>query len=82
MLKHAGGPALVTVAYRDSEIALTTRDSGAAEGASTPERGEPGHGLIGMRERAALFGGTLTAHTRSNGGFEVTAILPYTVGGA
>jgi signal transduction histidine kinase len=83
VLKHAGGAhALVTVAYCDSEIALTTRDSGAAEGGSTPERGEPGHGLIGMRERAALFGGTLTAHTRSNGGFEVTAILPYTVGGA
>jgi signal transduction histidine kinase len=36
-----------------------------------------GHGVIGMRERAALFGGTLTALPRPDRGFEVTAILPY-----
>jgi signal transduction histidine kinase len=36
-----------------------------------------GHGLIGMRERAALFGGTLTAAPRNGHGFEVRAVLPY-----
>jgi signal transduction histidine kinase len=36
-----------------------------------------GHGLIGMRERVALFGGTLTTHALPNG-FRVAAILPYT----
>ena len=36
-----------------------------------------GHGLIGMRERTALFGGTLTAGPRDGRGFEVRASLPY-----
>ena len=36
----------------------------------------PGHGLAGMRERAALFGGTFTAGNRADGGFEVRAHLP------
>jgi signal transduction histidine kinase len=83
VIKHAAGAHVrVTVAYRDDEITLTTCDSGSAADTSIPESDEPGHGLIGMRERAALFGGTLTAHARSNGGFEVAAVLPYTVRGA
>jgi signal transduction histidine kinase len=36
-----------------------------------------GHGLIGMRERVAMFGGTLSARPRAGRGFEVTAVLPY-----
>jgi len=38
-----------------------------------------GHGLIGMRERAGLLGGTLTAGPREGGGFEVAASLPVRV---
>ncbi|MDQ3826359.1 MAG: sensor histidine kinase, partial [Actinomycetota bacterium] len=42
--------------------------------------GKPGHGLIGMRERAALHHGTLVAGRQPNGGFAVHARLPYQVG--
>jgi signal transduction histidine kinase len=41
-----------------------------------------GHGLVGMRERAALFGGTLTAAPRNEHGFQVQAVLPYGEGRA
>jgi signal transduction histidine kinase len=39
------------------------------------ERG-PGHGLIGMRERVALLGGTFSAGPTADGGFVVSAVLP------
>ncbi len=41
-----------------------------------PSGGRPGHGLIGMRERAALYGGTLETGPGRNGGFRVAAVLP------
>jgi signal transduction histidine kinase len=45
------------------------RDSG-------PESANGGHGLIGMRERATLLGGSFDAD-RNNGTFRVRAMLPY-----
>jgi signal transduction histidine kinase len=78
VVKHAGrAHTKVTLGYRPDALELTIADSGN----SAPSAASPGgHGLVGMRERAALFGGTLTAGPRDGHGFEVRASLPY--GGA
>ena len=77
VVKHAGrAPTRVLVGYGSDALELTIRDSGGRV-ARPPARGPGGHGLIGMRERAALFGGTLTAGPRDDRGFEVHASLPY-----
>jgi signal transduction histidine kinase len=80
--KHAGqARASVTVGYRPQALELRVVDSGDATG--THAHGiaaAGGHGLVGMRERAAMFGGTLTARPRAERGFEVTAVLPYSEG--
>jgi signal transduction histidine kinase len=76
--KHAGtARASVTVGYRPQALELSVVDSGddAAAGDTMPAPG--GHGLVGMRERAAMFGGTLTARPLADRGFEVNAVLPY-----
>lgn len=50
----------------------------ADDGAPRPEgAGRPGHGLVGMRERAAMHGGTFSAGPLPEGGFGVSASLPY-----
>ena len=59
-----------------TQLELTIRDSGDRT-AGAPAAGSGGHGLIGMRERAALFGGTLSAGPCADHGFEVHASLPY-----
>jgi signal transduction histidine kinase len=72
-LKHAGeAHADVLVRYEPGAVTLEIQDSGAG-GATV--RGT-GHGLIGMRERVAMFGGELEAAPRTEGGFAVRARLP------
>jgi signal transduction histidine kinase len=74
VVRHAGGaPAAVTVRYGEEALELVVAD----EGDGSPSRPGGGHGLVGMRERAALFGGTLSAERRNGNGFEVRATLPY-----
>ncbi|MDQ3858442.1 MAG: histidine kinase [Actinomycetota bacterium] len=72
--KHAGAAAHARVVIRHGGEALevSVTDDGHAEGASAPG----GHGLIGMRERVALYGGELEAGPTAAGGFGVRALLP------
>ncbi len=77
-LKHAGSAqALVTVAYEPNEVVLSIEDDGEGprDGYELSEAGG-GHGLLGMRERAALYGGIVQAGRRRGGGFAVRARLP------
>jgi signal transduction histidine kinase len=77
VVKHAGGARTeVTLAYKPEGLELTIVDHG--DGARPAPLGAPsdGHGVIGMRERATLFGGTLTAEALP-AGFKVSATLPY-----
>ena len=72
-LKHAGpARADVVVRYEPTAVTLEVRDSGTgkANGHGT------GHGLVGMRERVAMFGGELDAAAQPDGGFAVRARLP------
>ncbi|HEY9288037.1 MAG TPA: histidine kinase, partial [Candidatus Dormibacteraeota bacterium] len=75
VLKHAHAQHLeIAIGYRPREIQLRIRD----DGSGPPRGGGGGHGLVGMRERVALFGGQLSAEPRPGGGFEVLATLPTT----
>jgi signal transduction histidine kinase len=76
VVKHAGrAHTTVVLGYRPDALELTVTDTG--DGAAAPVPAPGGHGLVGMRERAALFGGSLTAGPRGDHGFEVHAVLPY-----
>ncbi|MFB6768759.1 sensor histidine kinase [Streptomyces sp. NPDC056337] len=82
VLKHApGADATVELAYRAGEMTVSVTDDGHADGPrvgadsdTIAERG--GHGLIGMRERAKLYGGTIVVGPRGEGGFGVLLTLP------
>jgi signal transduction histidine kinase len=73
-LKHAGeATATVAIRYEKDSLELEIVD----DGAGTPSAvGSGGHGLVGMRERVALYGGRLDAGRRPGGGFAVRVLLP------
>jgi len=76
VLKHAGPVhAEVVLRYGSSDIEIEVTDEGATAPAPRETR-NAGHGVIGMRERAALFGGELSVMQRAEGGFCVRARLP------
>lgn len=72
--KHAGpARADVVVRYCPDAVEVVVRDDGRGASAAPNEEG---HGLVGMRERASLCGGTVHAGPRPGGGWQVTAHLP------
>ena len=75
-LKHAGeASATVRVVYRPDSLELEIADNGAGTAAAAlVESG--GHGLVGMRERVALYGGRFEAAREAAGGFAVRVALP------
>ncbi|WP_410596091.1 sensor histidine kinase [Amycolatopsis sp. lyj-23] len=86
-LKHAGPHTRidVLVAAADAKLRVHVQDAGRPDrtGPLAPPA-EEGHGLAGMRERAALYGGTVTAGPAATGGWTVQAVLDLTplTGGA
>jgi signal transduction histidine kinase len=73
-IRHAGpATATVEINYGDRELCLRITDTGWGP-SDTPTA--DGHGLIGMRERAAAVGGRLDVGRASGGGFAVTARIP------
>ncbi|GAA2735133.1 sensor histidine kinase [Actinocorallia aurantiaca] len=74
VVRHAGtGHCRVSIDYGDEELVVEIVDDGAG---LEPAVAGTGYGLVGMRERAGLLNGSLTAEPRSEGGFRVEARLP------
>ena len=79
VLKH-GGPtarAQVCVTYADDELSVAVIDTGTPQPVHVDGHG--GHGLIGIRERVAVVGGTVETGPGQQGGYVVRARLPYSV---
>jgi signal transduction histidine kinase len=71
-VKHAAASrAEVTLSYTPTRLVVRTRDDGIGRTGSVF-----GHGLIGMKERATLYGGTLVTRAGPEGGFEIELTLP------
>jgi signal transduction histidine kinase len=75
VLKHAGrATATVIIGYEGTALRLEILDDGrGVNGRATPG----GHGLVGMRERVGVYGGSFEAGPRTGGGFRVAVRLPY-----
>jgi signal transduction histidine kinase len=73
VVKHAEtGSCRLAIAYAERELSIEITD----DGRGGPAGNGPGHGLIGMRERVHLYGGTVRAAPLPGRGFRVTASLP------
>jgi signal transduction histidine kinase len=80
-LKHAGPGARTCVALDYGREMLTVVVIDDGRGAAVAPSTDPGHGLVGMRQRASISGGTVNAGPKAGGGYEVVARLPYDLPG-
>jgi signal transduction histidine kinase len=71
--RHGAGSARIELSFDDTAVELTVTNAVLADGGP---RSGGGHGLIGMRERATLLGGSFDAQ-RANGAFSIRARIPY-----
>ncbi len=75
-LRHAGAAhARVTISYDEPRVRVRVTDDGSRAAADIPKAAPGGHGIDGMRERAALHGGSLRAGPCPGGGWLVEAML-------
>ena len=74
--KHAGADATVSVAIRWSATSVVLEVTDDGYGAAAGEGDDPGFGVTGMRERVAMFAGTLDAGPQPGGGWKVRCHLP------
>jgi signal transduction histidine kinase len=73
--KHSAGAATrVRINYTADVVTVLVESEPSVDAA--PVVGGDGHGLVGMRERAAAAGGRLSAAPRPDGGYQVRAVLP------
>jgi signal transduction histidine kinase len=76
-LRHApGAAATVEVAYEPERLRLRVGNDQPPVPSVQPAPGVAGHGIVGMRERAAMLGGSLSAGPTGDGGYLVEAVLP------
>jgi signal transduction histidine kinase len=76
-VKHAGpARATVTLSYGDADLEIAVSDDGRGAAADRNEKNGSGLGLVGMRERVELYGGSFDAGPRPGGGYRVHARLP------
>jgi signal transduction histidine kinase len=77
VVRHAGTDRCqVAISRQDGELSIEVTDSGRGAPAGKLSPSATGYGITGMRERAALLGGDLSAGPRPDGGFRVAARLP------
>ncbi|WP_460062370.1 sensor histidine kinase [Streptomyces sp. YKOK-I1] len=77
VIKHAGpAQARVELCYEHEELTVRVLDDGEGVTPGPRPAAGVGHGLIGMRERAKLYGGTISLGPRAGGGFAVELALP------
>jgi signal transduction histidine kinase len=72
----AGAPVAVSVQRTTRTVTLQVTNGPGVPGVPRANGHRPGHGLVGMRERVELLGGSLSAGPVPDGGFMLSAVLP------